>query len=353
MKNQELKDELELLLDAFYQKAKNNRTVLTLFPSNLKQIVKEAEKFISTGELSSDVVDDLPCDPSVVAVVFTKWFDDVKSIAKKTFLRIDKAKHHEYDLDLVKKYNSVTLPVSKSNLRLESCIFSRFCKNLTSFSNEEIFIDKALDSILTDNEILKTSSVWQDSLDNSCLEIKHLPKPEFLAQYILSLYISSTPDYGNLLTQYFEVDPGEYSDIQAGYIYFNLGDLQIDQWGDVLTDIHNCKPMLDDVKDGAKIIGVLKDLYGENYRLYNLPIRLKIKTSIILEEADTRHFPGALGFANMVFDRELDGSWKQVHANKKLWDEQLKESGLKTSDFVKIISNAIFHFTLKDLHHDN
>jgi Leucine-rich repeat (LRR) protein len=215
---------------------------------------------------------------------------------------------------------------------------------------EEIGLLKNLEHLYAfSNKISKLAAIWQEGIGQSkCLDERYLPPADFLAKKLLELYIESSKDW-------WDIDPGEYTIIKAGYIYFGYSDVRVNETGLVNTeDQLKCIPMLDDTVDGDNVIKSLKELYGNNARLIDLPIKMKLAVSIVLSEAvspgrGSLIVGGTNGWCTMVFDRDIKGSWTQVFARKNLWDEKLRETKNSNFTFNKFISNLLSKFTLKDL----
>jgi len=137
----------------------------------------------------------------------------------------------------------------------------------------------------------------------------------------------------------FDIDPGEYSKIKAGYIYFFVrGNYKMvyrpNEFGYLEGQIEyksgnfSYKPVLDDVVGGANAIQVLRDLYGNNAKLVDLPIKLKLKAELTISDpAD--FFGGAAGLNTLVFDRDISGNWTGVSDAAKQWDTKFKEAERK------------------------
>lgn len=339
-KKEELQLELKRLMGALGKLQKNNPTLLDYLPYSMKVEIDNALFALDNASENNDK-GDLPCLP---LPVFKQWYERVINFMGKAIKNLQKDTYQSFDKKVLATYIGKTKPKFLSNKDLEDYIVSIACSKITPA------IGFGLSSnLLTEAEMSQLAAIWQEGIGQSkCLDERYLPPADFLAKKLLELYIESSKDW-------WDIDPGEYTIIKAGYIYFGYSDVRVNETGLVNTeDQLKCIPMLDDTVDGDNVIKSLKELYGNNARLIDLPIKMKLAVSIVLSEAvspgrGSLIVGGTNGWCTMVFDRDIKGSWTQVFARKNLWDEKLRETKNSNFTFNKFISNLLSKFTLKDL----
>jgi hypothetical protein len=240
-----------------------------------------------------------------------------------------------------------------SNKDLEDYIISIACSKITPAIGFGLS-----NNLLSEADIIELAEIWQQCIGKTrCLTENDLPPTDFLAKKVLELYIESSIDG-------WDIDPGEYTKIKAGYIYFYVkGNYEMkygpDQKGFIQGSIvfksgnFSYKPVLDDTKGGSNAIEVLKQLYGENTKLVDLPIKLKLNA--VLTIADPLDFfgVGMAGFNTLIFDRTSSGAWTCSSDHAKMWEtkfadaEKLAGKKLNIKDFIE--NHLLSDFTLSDL----
>jgi hypothetical protein len=339
--------ELKQLMLSLVKLQKNNPTILDYLPESLRKTIDSAVELLTVNN-NSDIKREGNCQP---LAQFEKWYEKVKKMLFSSVNTLTKEKLQKFKVDVLKPYQNKPKPNTMSNTALEAYMIGLACSKLiknNSFSNFST-------DLLTETDKKELAEIWQNSLGpKKCLDEGYLPSADFLAKKLLSLYIDSSEN-GYWVYIFPEMDPGEYSKFNAGYIYFGYNDIRVNEIGIVNTnDQMKCIPLLDDVPDGARVIEVLKDLFGANARLVDLPIKMKLCVELVLSEAvgtaqGSKLVGGLNGWTRVVFDRDIHGLWTQVFAKKKLWDEKLLELGNTNFDFHIFINRLLSKFTLKDL----
>jgi hypothetical protein len=340
-KKEELELELKQLIGSLGKLQKNNPTLLCYLPSSLKVEIDKA-LFALDNASENNNEGDLPCLPMPI---FKQWYERVINFMEKAIKNLQKDSYQCFDKNVLAIHQGTIKPKYMSNKDLEDYIVGLACAKITPAIGFGLSSD-----LIPEAEMNQLGNIWQQGIGQSkCLDESFLPPTNFLAKRLIELYIESSKD------TWFEIDPGEYSTINAGYIYFGYSDVRINESGLVNTeDQMKCIPMLDDTVDGENVIKTLKELYGNNARLIDLPIKMKLSVTIVLSEAVSSGrgsglIGGVNGWSTMVFDRDINGSWTQVFARKKLWDKKLLETGTTNFDFEKFISTLLSKFKLKDL----
>jgi hypothetical protein len=348
-KKEELELELKQLIGSLGKLQKNNPTLLGYLPSSLKVEIDKA-LFALDNASENNNEGDLPYLPFPI---FKQWYESVINFMEKAIKNLQKDTYQSFDKKALAKCIRKTKPKFLSNKDLEDYIISIACSKITPAIGFGLS-----NNLLSEADIIELAEIWQQCIGKTrCLTENDLPPTDFLAKKVLELYIESSIDG-------WDIDPGEYTKIKAGYIYFYVkGNYEMkygpDQKGFIQGSIvfksgnFSYKPVLDDTKGGSNAIEVLKQLYGENTKLVDLPIKLKLNA--VLTIADPLDFfgVGMAGFNTLIFDRTSSGAWTCSSDHAKMWEtkfadaEKLAGKKLNIKDFIE--NHLLSDFTLSDL----
>lgn len=355
---EELRLELKNLVVSLRQLQQSNALLLNYLPKELKQEIKNASSFLKELPPSADdsAPMDMPKGNCDNASIVQSWLTRVIAAINSAKNTLEKGTQNYFKTELASKYADKS--ISSFN-QIEEYLFGSICSFIVKNGSKTTFSDMASNiSFQKDQSYAQLIATAWEKKNSKCLAISDLPKPDFLAKKIMAVYIDSAIDG-------FDIDPGEYTKIKAGYIYFHVeGKYEVihskkegtmEGTTKFIEGNFDCAPVLDDVYGGNNAIKVLKDLYGAHSKLVDLPIKLKLNARLTI--ADPMDFYGGLaGYSTLVFDRDMSGNWVGVSESAQKWQEAFSEAEKKAKirlDLTDFIENKLLSdFTLADLKSD-